>query len=317
MTAERLSRAVAQVRDGMARTYPVLVDTTQWSWVEGSIVVTGAVLAQAQVDAYRTGLTDLLGEETAPRPLVLSDIDAPWRIQDWRPLRSEGLVDIYRSPEGDLQTQWQPPAWIRYFADHKERARSLVQIPDGTLGWVDSERLSEGHAFPVADPWAGIQRLKVGQLGPLSRKPRRWEGTSIDALGLCAVLARARLSKPYRWGGNSEEGADCSGFVQSVLYEATGILLPKHTGDQRGLGLRVAWKDIAPGDLVFVRGRERRLMHVALVLPPKAANVEDGPSVVHSCMSLGQVTEEPLAPFMERYSFVCARRIVQWSMDEP
>jgi len=85
------------------------------------------------------------------------------------------------------------------------------------------------------------------------------------------------------------------------------VLLPKHTGDQRRLGDRVGAGSIAPGDLVFVKGRNKGLSHVGLALP-----AEETTTVVHSCLTRNQVMEEPLSTFLERYRFVGARRPIAW-----
>ena len=59
------------------------------------------------------------------------------------------------------------------------------------------------------------------------------------------------VGNPYVWGGTSlTEGADCSGFVQSV-YQNFGISLPRVAADQANAGTRVALTELLPGDLIF------------------------------------------------------------------
>lgn len=56
---------------------------------------------------------------------------------------------------------------------------------------------------------------------------------------------------PYVWGGTSlTNGADCSGFVQSV-YEAYGYDLPRTSRDQSQFGIKIEPEDARPGDLIF------------------------------------------------------------------
>ncbi len=291
MSAERLSAAVATVRAELARRYPVGVDTTAWAW-EGGPTVAGGVLVAAQADAYVQGLGREL-DAPVPRPAVLSDLDSPWALHRWRPVLGDAAVDLHRGDaDEDLQTQWTPPAWLRFFAERG--ARALVQLPDGTVGWIEAARLGEGD--PGGDPWASIQRPQPGAAVP---------GGSLSA---AADAARARLGRPYRWGGNVDAAADCSGFVQAVVLAASGLLLPKNTKDQRQAGARVAPDAILPGDLVFVRGRASRLSHVGIALPSPS-----GTTVVHSCLSRERVLEEPLSAFLDRYDFLGARRPVAWS----
>ncbi len=63
------------------------------------------------------------------------------------------------------------------------------------------------------------------------------------------------LGNPYVYGGTSlTNGADCSGFVQSV-YKHFGILLPRTSGEQGASGRAVdGVKNAKPGDLVWYSG---------------------------------------------------------------
>lgn len=62
------------------------------------------------------------------------------------------------------------------------------------------------------------------------------------------------LGNPYVFGGTSlTNGADCSGFVQSV-YAAFGVSLPRNSAAQRSAGYAVSMSDIQPGDIVCYSG---------------------------------------------------------------
>lgn len=70
---------------------------------------------------------------------------------------------------------------------------------------------------------------------------------------------------PYVWGGTSlTNGADCSGFTQSVL-EDFGIYIPRTSRAQASSGRRVSLDDIRKGDLVFYT-KNGRINHVALYI---------------------------------------------------
>ena len=86
-------------------------------------------------------------------------------------------------------------------------------------------------------------------------KPKRSLATISD---LQQVYQRWR-GVPYRFGGESAQGIDCSAFTQALYQEAFGMDLPRSTHEQVQLGREVEKDELRPGDLVFFRtGRSMR-----------------------------------------------------------
>ncbi|HIW49902.1 MAG TPA: C40 family peptidase [Candidatus Blautia intestinavium] len=82
------------------------------------------------------------------------------------------------------------------------------------------------------------------------------------------------VGNPYVWGGTSlTDGADCSGFVQSV-YKNFGVDLPRTSYEQQNAGTEVSYEDAQPGDLICYGG------HVAIYMGDgkivHASNAKDG-----------------------------------------
>ncbi|KAB7770063.1 C40 family peptidase [Xanthomonas maliensis] len=78
--------------------------------------------------------------------------------------------------------------------------------------------------------------------------------------------AMALLGTPYRWGGESTDGFDCSGLVGYVFKTALGIELPRVSRDIAREDSAELIKDrnaLKAGDLVFF-GRRGRIDHVGL-----------------------------------------------------
>ena len=70
---------------------------------------------------------------------------------------------------------------------------------------------------------------------------------------------------PYKWGGATPEaGFDCSGFVQYVFRQATGLLLPRSSFDQVRHGVSVTREELQPGDLVFFNTLRAPFSHVGI-----------------------------------------------------
>jgi cell wall-associated NlpC family hydrolase len=74
---------------------------------------------------------------------------------------------------------------------------------------------------------------------------------SAAALGArAASLASRMIGTPYRTGGATPDGFDCSGLVYYV-YRELGVALPRTAAEQRAALQHVPAESLAPGDLVF------------------------------------------------------------------
>ena len=78
-------------------------------------------------------------------------------------------------------------------------------------------------------------------------------------------FAKQFLGNSYVWGGTSlTNGADCSGFVQSI-YSEFGYSIPRVAEDQAKFGLQIPVADAAPGDLIFY-ARNGYVYHVVMYI---------------------------------------------------
>ena len=126
-----------------------------------------------------------------------------------------------------------PLFWNGRVIPRENRRRwTLVELPDGCTGWVESKALR-----------------------PRTRRPPSLLRRIEDLLGL-----------PYLWGGRTPLGFDCSGFVQQVMAEQ-GVRLPRDAEDQyRAVQALGPSARPTTGDLVFFGPRRGRVTHVGLVL---------------------------------------------------
>lgn len=77
-------------------------------------------------------------------------------------------------------------------------------------------------------------------------------------------VARKYLGQPYRYGGSSPRGFDCSGLV-TYVFRKIGINLPRNEHAMLNAGRRVKKNNLKPGDILFFVNTYRRgISHVAI-----------------------------------------------------
>ena len=67
-------------------------------------------------------------------------------------------------------------------------------------------------------------------------------------------VADRYLGIPYKWGGTTRRGMDCSAMARAIVREAYGIELPRTSKQMFVVGSPIgSRKDLRPGDLLFFR----------------------------------------------------------------
>ncbi len=70
---------------------------------------------------------------------------------------------------------------------------------------------------------------------------------------------------PYRNGGMSRNGVDCSGFVLMTMRDRFDLTLPRVTKQQAEIGTEIDKDQLLPGDLVFFKtGSGENGLHVGI-----------------------------------------------------
>ena len=107
---------------------------------------------------------------------------------------------------------------------------------------------------------------------------------------------------PYRVGGTTPTGFDCSGFTRYV-FARHGITLPRLAADQYQAGHAVNPQDLQAGDLVFFTTIAPGASHVGMVI--------GGNEFVHAPSERGEVRVERLSASYWSRRYVGARRMVE------
>ncbi len=87
---------------------------------------------------------------------------------------------------------------------------------------------------------------------------------SADERKLFIKISTGFLGAPYRLGGVTVKGIDCSAFVRK-MYEFFDIALPRTAREQYAVGARVDRDDLVEGDLVFFRTK-KPIGHVGIYI---------------------------------------------------
>ena len=116
--------------------------------------------------------------------------------------------------------------------------------------------------------------------------------------------ARDWLGVPYVWGGTTYDGADCSGFLQTIYHDAAGIDIPRTTDRQQQHCVEIDTLDMAAGDILFFSSRNsgKKVAHVGLYVGNNR--------MIHASSSRG-VVEDDITLNYYRTHFLGAGRVPQ------
>ena len=117
--------------------------------------------------------------------------------------------------------------------------------------------------------------------------------------------AKSFHGTPYRYGGTTRSGIDCSALLFHS-FKSVGVTLPRTSADQSKIGKSVSMNNLEKGDVVFFATgkKRRRVSHAGIVTSKKRGNIQ----FIHSSTSLG-VTEDNIYSKYWLKKFVRARRI--------
>ncbi|WP_160142072.1 C40 family peptidase [Blattabacterium sp. (Nauphoeta cinerea)] len=117
--------------------------------------------------------------------------------------------------------------------------------------------------------------------------------------------AKNYISTPYRYGGNSKSGIDCSAFIKKV-FASYHIFLPRISSNQAKKGLLISKDQIEKGDLLFFStGTYKKINHVGMVIYISNNNI----FFIHASTSNGVIISQLYHKYWN-HKFIMARRIL-------
>lgn len=140
----------------------------------------------------------------------------------------------------------------------EEKAKAIVaeKKPE-----VDVETLDEAKAEELAAECFSYAESKEEEAARLAEEAAKAEeeakAAEAETVGNGQAVvdyAMQFVGNPYVWGGTSlTNGADCSGFVQSV-YANFGVSMPRTSSAMRSAGTEVSYSEAVPGDVICYEG---------------------------------------------------------------
>ena len=177
-------------------------------------------------------------------------------VRDGQGTDAQILTQIGQGEEymitGDAVDGWYPvkvgeiDGWVS--GDYIETETSYSY---GETREEEEQRIAEEKALEEQQAQEAAAREAAAQQEAETQNVSAQTGSSGQAV---IDYACQFIGNPYVWGGTSlTEGADCSGFVQSV-YAHFGINLPRTSYDMRSAGYEVSYDEAKPGDLILYDG---------------------------------------------------------------
>ena len=176
---------------------------------------------------------------------------------------------LYIRSEPTKQSEWVGKLYPGYAAKIVRPVGEWTKIESGSVtGYVYSQYIIIGRnaqqkaeevveASASADPKEAFSYAESREAEEAARKAEEEAQAVREAAGSGQAVvdyACQFIGNPYVWGGTSlTNGADCSGFVQSV-YAHFGVNLPRTSSEMRSAGRGVSYSEALPGDIICYDG---------------------------------------------------------------
>lgn len=164
---------------------------------------------------------------------------------------------------------------------------------------ASAPRFNRGNSGSAT--YAPKKRTKVktkSRVQPKSTKKIRGEDVDINSSSMKKIIDNL-IGIPYKWGGTTRRGMDCSGFVQFVYKKAERIVLPHNAKKQAGYGRKISKNSLEFGDLIFFKNKGRSIDHVGISL--------GGKRFVHASVSRGVTISKLSEKYYKKRYYISKR----------
>lgn len=187
---------------------------------------------------------------------------------------------------------------------------SDLSLKDKDENYKRIERIGDGHYYANSEAelyydsnmpnWDFIDIVEVEEV--LNSALNALDSSSDQII----KFAKTYRGTPYKFGGTTEKGMDCSGLVYTS-FKTQDIYLPRISRDMAKEGQQINLKQIKPGDLVFFKTNRARntINHVGIVVDINGDDVQ----FIHASTSKGVIISSIKESYWQR-AFTEARRIL-------
>ncbi|WP_432354534.1 NlpC/P60 family protein [Sporosarcina sp. A2] len=116
--------------------------------------------------------------------------------------------------------------------------------------------------------------------------------------------AKNYIGTPYRYGGTTTSGIDCSAYTQ-VVFKKSGKTLPRTADQQYRQGQAVGKSNLATGDLVFFNTSGNKVSHVGIYIGSS--------KFIHASTSQGVTISSINDPYYWKSKYVGAKRVANFT----
>lgn len=229
-----------------------------------------AVRNQLQFPAV--GVEKVMSDPVIKRNTIIGDYLIPGNKGEYLNMGFSNVDEdsfLYIRSEASKESEWLGKLYKDHAVVIKGPIGEWTKIESGSVtGYVKTEFLTVGYAaqrkaeeilkekgeFSYAESKEEEKERLEKEAQIKAREAKEAMSEAVNSGASVVDYACRFIGNPYVWGGTSlTNGADCSGFVQSV-YANFGVSMPRTSGEMRNAGRAVSYEEAIPGDVICYEG---------------------------------------------------------------